>query len=207
MFTGIVQQIAVVSSLEPLAEGARLWIETSTALNHVVMGESIAIDGGCLTVVEQKKKGKLLAFDLSAETLKKTKMAFYQKGTHVNLERALRVGDSLGGHFVSGHIDLTTKVLDVLTQSGFSELTVAIPKGREGELIEKGSVVLDGISLTVWGLSKKSFKVSVIPHTLNNTTLQYWKKGEVINLETDLFAKYAAKQLKFLRLKKAASRG
>jgi len=194
MFTGIIQQVVKISQINFSASQARLTIKCHKALPKIVLGESIAIDGCCLTVVEEKKKSRELVFDISSETLSKTKIGDYKVGQSVNLERALKWGDALGGHFVSGHVDNLATVKKIVPQKKYSLITIQLPPKLYPYLIEKGSVALDGISLTVCDLKKSSFNIAIVPHTLQNTAMFQWKAGSRVHIETDILAKYLAKE-------------
>lgn len=178
MFTGLVQEIGRV-----VQAGARLIVAASFTPE---LGESVAVNGCCLTHVG----GEVLAFDLSEETLRRTNLGALQGGEAVNLERALRVGDRLGGHFVAGHVDAVTEVVGYETVGGGASIECAIPEGGAAFLVDKGSVCLDGVSLTVVEPGNGVFRVAAVPHTLANTTMRLWAPGRVVNVEYDLIARY-----------------
>ena len=183
MFTGI---ISAIGSIENAKQSGDLRIQVSCPWDDVRIGESIAVNGACLTVVEL---GKHIAFDLSAETISRTAPR-WNTGDKVNLERALKMGDALDGHMVTGHVDgLAT--LETITPTGDSfKLTLAAPASLSRYIAEKGSVTLDGVSLTVNETNGNDFSVNIIPHTWQHTTLSLRKPGDTLNLEIDLIARY-----------------
>ncbi|MEA3306625.1 MAG: riboflavin synthase [Elusimicrobiota bacterium] len=184
MFTGIIEAVEKIKTLS----GKRLEINMPGKW-QLSLGESIAINGICLTVSEIK--GTLASFDISPETINKTNFKYLSKGKYVNIERALRVGDRISGHFVSGHIDGVRKLysLKKIKDSFIFEFEARNDK----YLIEKGSVALNGISLTVFDLKSESFKIAVINHTYQNTYLRYASQGDFFNIEFDMLGKYALK--------------
>jgi riboflavin synthase len=196
MFTGIVNDIGEVVAVEPRAEGlARLKIACGYDPETIAIGASIACSGVCLTVVGRGKDGNRAWFsvDAAAETLRVTTVGAWQRGTRVNLERALKVGDELGGHIVAGHADgLATVVAreDLTDMARFSFYT---PAELARFIAPKGSVALDGVSLTVNEVGDDTFTVLIIPHTLKVTTLGSLAAGDHANLEVDLMARYAAR--------------
>lgn len=192
MFTGLVQAIGRVESLQ----GERLVISPESTLGDdlIQLGESIAINGCCLTVVAQERG---LAFDLSTETLRRTNLGALQAGARVNLERAMRLGDRLGGHVVQGHVDAVATLESIETLPDSWRLVVRPPVEGARYLIDKGSVTLDGISLTVVRPDRETFEVHIIPHTWEHTNLKERKVGDVLNLEYDVLAKHVERLLAF----------
>lgn len=191
MFTGIVEELATVTQLKrPAAGGARL--ELRSALNHSTtrLGDSIAIDGVCLTVVESRD-GQL-GFELADETLRRSTLGALEVGGCVHLERALRVGDRLGGYFVSGHVDTTVKLLEKSLLGADLKLVFERPQSYGRYLVEKGGVVLAGVALTLGEVSASTFSVYVIPHTREVTKLEQLSVGAAVNLEIDMVARYIA---------------
>ena len=172
-------------SAEP--RGGRLWI--TTPYRKVRLGESICIDGVCLTVAA--RAGRALAFDVGKETQRVTTLGTLTRGSRVNLERALRVGDRLGGHWVSGHVETTGRILNIKKARGSSTFTFYAPKAIRRYAVPKGSLAIDGISLTIAALRGNRVKIMVIPHTLSHTMLGIKKVGDRVNMEPDLLAKYA----------------
>lgn len=188
MFTGIIQTTGRVQKWIPVKSGGKLFIKPKQVFRGVKVGESIAVNGCCLTVVSGRKG--ILEFDVSDETLRKTTMGRFQNQQIINLERAMTLGDRLGGHLVLGHVDAVGQILEIKTHAGSVEFVVSYPKKFSRLLINKGSITVDGISLTVCDLEKNRLSVFVIPHTLKVTHLSTLKKGEAVNLEFDVVGKY-----------------
>lgn len=188
MFTGIITNTGQVKKWKPSKDGGTLFIQPKTKFTKVKIGESIAINGCCLTVV--RYKNNVLEFDVSDETMRKTALQSLKNKSGVNLERAMQVGDRFGGHFVLGHVDGVGQIKAVKKNKGSVEYTVSYDKKFQKLLIEKGSVTVDGISLTVCDLKKTKFSLYIIPHTLKETHLPKLKKGDQVNLEFDVLGKY-----------------
>jgi len=191
MFTGLVEAVGTMRSLEHRGDAARLTVETRLA-SELHLGESLAVNGCCLTVTG---KEDYVAFDLLAETLNRTNLGALQPGSRVNLERALRADGRFGGHFVQGHIDTTANVIDADSKGTDLHLLIEIPASGAGYFIEKGSIAVNGVSLTVASLAEEHFCLWIIPHTLQETNLGDLKAGDRVNLEYDMLAKYAERQL------------
>ena len=172
-------------------------IESSIDLKEVSIGDSIAVNGACLTVIA--KKEKFFSADVSAETISKTTLGRLHAGDKINLEKSIRAGGFIGGHFVLGHVDATGRILSKTQKSGSVILAVEINDQLSRQIVEKGSVAIDGISLTVNKLEKGRFYVNIIPHTVANTTLLVKKEGELVNIETDVLGKYVEKLLQSSR--------
>jgi riboflavin synthase len=194
MFTGLIQDVGRVALLRP-GPTTRLEIETALPVAQIALGESVAIDGCCLTVVEARAAARVLAFDATEETLRRTTLGGYRTGSAVNLERALALGDRLGGHLVQGHVDATVDIVRSWPEGGSLWLEIGLPKELAPFFIEKGSVTVDGISLTVNTLGADRFGVTLIPETQARTTLAKKPVGARVNLEADLIGKYVARQL------------
>jgi len=192
MFTGIIETTGHVEALELKKQGARLSLRADTPL-ACALGDSLSVNGACLTVAELG--AGLLAFDLSAETLKLTTLGKLVVGDAVNLERALRLGDRLGGHFVSGHVDGMGKVKAVRQTGDGAELDFSVPSDLAPYVAQKGSICVDGVSLTCFNPSNEGFTVALVPHTLLHTTLDLKKPGDLVNLEIDLLARYVGRLL------------
>jgi riboflavin synthase len=188
MFTGIIEELGTVYSLSRTGNSAQLTLKSSICYTESKQGDSISVNGCCLTVI--KKNNSKLVFDVSSETLSSSNLSDLAEGEKVNLERSLVYGGRLDGHFVSGHIDYAGRIISKSVNSSFIELNIGVDKGFNGFFAAKGSVAVDGVSLTVNKLLKDSFKVMLIPHTLLCTTLQYKDKGCRVNIETDILAKY-----------------
>ena len=193
MFTGIIEGRGKVVRLTMKGADALLEIEAGLDLSEVALGDSIAVNGACLTVTA--KSAKAFTADVSAETLAKTTLASLHTGQSVNLEKALRVGGFLGGHFVLGHVDTKVRILSKLQKSGSIIFGLEAPESIARYIVEKGSITIDGISLTVNKLEKGRFYVNIIPHTAANTTLTGKKEADVVNIETDILGKYVEKLL------------
>ena len=191
MFTGLVEAVGTMRSLEHRGDAARLTLETRLA-SELHLGESLAVNGCCLTVTG---KEDYVAFDLLAETLNRTNLGALQPGSRVNLERALRADGRFGGHFVQGHIDTTANVIAADSKGTDLNLLIEIPASGAGYFIEKGSIAVNGVSLTVASLAEEHFGLWIIPHTLQETNLGDLKAGDRVNLEYDMLAKYAERQL------------
>lgn len=192
MFTGLVESIGRVRSLDRRGDAARLTLETPLAA-QLSLGESLAVNGCCLTVTSTD--GDSASFDLLGETLARTNLGGLAPGDRVNLERALRADGRFGGHFVQGHIDTTTEVLSAETKGADLNLIIALPEAGARYLIEKGSIAVNGVSLTVASLGEDRFGLWIIPHTLQETNLGDLRAGSPVNLEYDMLAKYAERQL------------
>ncbi len=204
MFTGIVNDLGEVLEVEAKAEGLRrLTIACSYDTDTIDIGASIACSGICLTVVGRGRTGNRSSFavDAAAETLQMTTAAGWQRGTRLNLERALRLGDELGGHLVSGHVDGIAELTAREDLPGMARLSLRVPAELARFIAPKGSVALDGVSLTINEVVGDTFSVLIIPHTLQVTTLGSLQPGARLNLEVDQMARYAA------RLLEASSRG
>ncbi|MFQ5478466.1 MAG: riboflavin synthase [Candidatus Binatia bacterium] len=191
MFTGIIESNGEVLSAEVLEEGKRLLISTSIPVDELSLGESIAVDGACMTVTVTGRG--FFAVDVSAESLRCTTLGFFHPGRRVNLERSLKLGDRLGGHVVSGHVDGIGELKSVRPEGESSIYTFHLGEKLARLLVEKGSVAVDGISLTCFNCGASSFDVAVIPHTLEVTTLGDRRSGDRVNIETDLLGKYVAR--------------
>jgi riboflavin synthase len=193
MFTGLVQTLATIHRVEPAAPGKRLVVESPELAATARLGDSIAVNGCCLTVVENAS-GRL-TFEAGPETLRLTNLGELEPGSRVNLEGSLRVGDPLGGHFVTGHVEAVGAVDERHDDRDWSTFWFRIPRELGRYLVPKGSVAVDGVSLTVVDVEVERFSVQLIPHTLAVTTLGERRPGDRVNLETDLLAKYVQKQL------------
>ncbi|HDS16287.1 MAG TPA: riboflavin synthase [Proteobacteria bacterium] len=193
MFTGIIEETGTVSSSSLSGGSGDLRIEARLVLGDCAPGDSIAVNGVCLTVTQIKNKE--LNFAVSAETLRRSNLGLLKKGARVNLERALAADGRFGGHLVSGHIDGTGRLSHRQAEGNAVIFTFTAPPAINRYLIEKGSIAVDGISLTIASLNRESFKVAVIPHSLTHTTLAKKEIGAIVNLESDLIAKYIEKLL------------
>jgi len=192
MFTGLVESVGKVVSLEPMGEQARLLLKLPFAA-ELALGDSVAINGCCLTVAEFLPTGT--AFDLLAQTLKVTSLGELKADSVVNLERAMMVGDRFGGHFVQGHVDGTGKITRLEENGQDHILGVALPREIQRHCIDKGSLTVDGISLTIAELGPEEALFWITPHTWAHTHLHLAEVGQAVNLEVDLLAKYVDKLL------------
>ncbi|MFZ4485037.1 MAG: riboflavin synthase [Candidatus Nanopelagicales bacterium] len=188
MFTGIVEERGTVASVEPLTNAERIAIRGSVALESVRPGDSIAVNGVCLTVVEVGPDS--FTADVMEETLKRSSLGNAGIGSEVNLERAARLDSRLGGHLVQGHVDGTGQVLVIEPDPHWTLMRISLPAGLGRYVVEKGSITVDGVSLTVVSVDDEGFSVSLIPTTLAETTLGSRRVGDTVNLEVDAIAKY-----------------
>ena len=190
MFTGLIEKLGTIRR----REGLTLEIAVNDIWQDVVFGESIAVNGTCLTV--ERCEGSVITFHTLAETLKRTNLGLLPIGSQVNLERALRIGSPLDGHLVTGHVDSTGKVCSWQERPGGDMvLTVELPENIQALVAEKGSIAIDGVSLTVVSVNNKEFTVELIPVTREHTALGSRKVGMLVNLEADIMARYAARYL------------
>jgi riboflavin synthase len=188
MFTGLVELTGKVLSLEPRGESARLIVEAPKIAPELTLGESVAVNGCCLTVTDIANG--TFAFDLLMQTLRVTSLGDLQTGSLVNLERAMRLGDRFGGHFVQGHVDDTLRILDFSPHGQDHRLEVEFPSKHHGLVIPKGSICLDGISLTAADVTASSVTCWIIPHTAQVTHLHTKKAGDRVNVEFDMLGKH-----------------
>jgi riboflavin synthase len=195
MFTGIVSDVGQVVDITPSGDLRRLRIASAYEAKSIPVGASIANSGACLTVVgvEPLNRGSEIAFDVGAETLAVTTLGRWREGGHVNLERSLKVGDELGGHMVSGHVDGIAEILSRRDFDGMAHFRFRAPKDLARFIAVKGSVALDGTSLTVNAVEEDAFEALLIPHTLKVTTWGERKAGDKVNIEVDQMARYAAR--------------
>ena len=195
MFTGIVEETGTVERIKPSAKSIELTVRAKLTARGLKVGDSLAINGCCLTVVKilSRSKSKLLQFDLLNETWERTNLQFASTGSLVNLERPLPTDGRLGGHFVTGHIDGIGRINRWERMGQDHVLDIAAPTKVMRYLVFKGSIAVDGISLTVAGVQKKSFRIWIIPRTYEVTALRERKVGDAVNLEADLIGKYVHK--------------
>lgn len=193
MFTGIIQDVGRVRKIARKGEDALLEVDTALPLADVRIGDSIAVSGACLTVTTLGKQG--FTFDVSAETLSKTTIGRLKAGDRVNLEKALRMSDFLGGHLVLGHVDCEGRVIERTAHSNSIVFGITLEPGLSKYVVVKGSIAIDGISLTVNSCEGSRFYVNIIPHTVEKTTLAGRKAGDSVNIETDILGKYVEKLL------------
>ena len=203
MFTGIIEEIGKVKAFQRYSNGAEIEVECSKVIEDCHLGDSIAINGVCQTVVSISKDS--FVAKVSDETLKVTTFDTLKKGCLVNLERALTLSTRLGGHIVSGHVDCVGRILLVKKYTDFYDLFVEIPKTQERYVIHKGSITINGISLTIAEVNENVIKLAIIPHTFNNTNLKELCVGDTVNIETDILGKYVEKFLSMNDNKKEIS--
>jgi riboflavin synthase len=200
MFTGIIESLGVVRSIGADDAGGRQLVITEPRLApELTVGESVAVNGACLTVVG--RDGETFRFQAGPETLGRTNLGELRPRDRVNLERSLRMSDRLGGHLVQGHVDGLGHVAERLRQGDWELVWFACPPDLAAQMVSKGSVAVDGVSLTVVDAERQRFSVALIPHTLANTTLGFKAPGASVNLETDILAKYVWKYLEAASLK------
>jgi riboflavin synthase len=197
MFTGLIEALGVVREVVPTGAGRDLVIETPALTGELALGESVAVNGCCLTVVGHD--AATCRFQAGPETLRRTNLGDLRPGDPVNLERSLRVGDRLGGHIVQGHIDGVGRVDRLLSDGDWVLFWFTCPPELAAQMVGKGSVAVDGVSLTLVDVEESRFSVALIPHTLAHTTLGIKRPGDPVNLETDLLAKYVQKCLSLKR--------
>lgn len=190
MFTGLVEITGKVLSLEPRGDSAQLILHVGGMAADLADGESVAVNGCCLTVTAKDAAAQTACFDLLMQTLKVTSLGDLKSGSLVNLERAMAVGARFGGHFVQGHVDATVKILDWSAHGQDHRLEVEIPAEHRGLIIPKGSICLDGISLTAAEMTENSVVCWIIPHTFQLTNLHTKKPGDRLNVEFDMLGKY-----------------
>ncbi|MDF2945207.1 MAG: ribE [Herbinix sp.] len=193
MFTGLIEEIGKVQSVVKSTKSARITIKASKVLDDVKLGDSISTNGVCLTVTDFSNH--IFSVDVMAETMRRSNLRYLSSGDEINLERALKVGDRLGGHIVSGHIDGIGTVVGLENEDNAVWVTITAEKELLKYIILKGSIAIDGISLTVASVDDNTFKVSIIPHTKEVTTLLGKKAGDIVNLECDMLGKYIEKLL------------
>lgn len=193
MFTGLIEGEGTLLSLTRRGEGGELAIGSSLPHGEISRGDSIAVNGVCLTVTGITTAA--LSFDVSPETFMRSTFPVLRQGDRVNLERALRLGDRLGGHIVTGHIDCCATLTHMRQISGSHLLWFTLPADHARHIVEKGSVAINGISLTVNDVTAEGFSVTIIPHTFANTTLRHMRQGDRVNIETDILGKYVERLL------------
>ncbi len=193
MFTGIVEEMGSVKALKREAGAARLTISASTVLNGTALGDSISVNGVCLTVVDMSRSE--FSADVAVETLNVTNLGDLKIGTKVNLERALQLSARIGGHLVSGHVDAVGRISGKREEGNSWRISFEAPESVLRYVIKKGSIAIDGISLTVADVDKRGFSIAMIPHTAKLTTLGFKSTGDSVNLEVDIIGKYVERLL------------
>lgn len=193
MFTGLIEKVCGVKSARRNGDSIKLSVDIGNFSAECKIGDSIAVSGACLTVTAIN--GSIAGFDASAETLEKSTLGKLTAGAAVNIERAMKADSRFGGHFVQGHVDGTAKVEKITQYGNFRQIRFAAEKNLLEQMVSKGSVAVDGISLTIASMDEKGFEVSVIPETFNKTILGKAKVGDSVNIEIDLIVKVIQKQL------------
>ena len=189
MFTGIIEEIGKISSITK----STITIKSKTVLEDAKLGDSIAVNGVCLTIVNLKKDE--FTANISDETFKITNFSELKSGDFVNLERALSLSSRLGGHIVTGHIDTVGEIVSIINKNEFYDLSIKFDKNFENYVVKKGSITINGISLTIAEINNNTVSVAIIPHTFNNTILKTLKPKDSVNIEFDILAKYVEKNL------------
>ncbi|MFT7372231.1 MAG: riboflavin synthase [Oleiphilaceae bacterium] len=194
MFTGIIESLGSIDRVESRGKDLVLSINSGKLdLSDVHLGDSIAVNGVCLTVTGLLGRG--FTADVSAESLANTNIKHYSAGTHVNLEKALTLATRLGGHMVSGHVDVVGIILDKSNDGRSIRFEIKCPQALGKYIANKGSITVDGVSLTVTGCTKESFSLNIVPHTVAETTIQTYQKGQAVHVEVDLIARYTERLL------------
>jgi riboflavin synthase len=205
VFTGIIEDLGWVDSIRHSRRGALLSIKTGLSTARIKIGDSIAINGACMTVVS-KARGKF-AVDVSAESLRRTTIGGLGRGDRVNLERCLTLDKLISGHLVAGHVDGVGRIVSIKPEGDSRLYTFEAPASEARYLIEKGSAAIDGVSLTVFGIRGRQFSVALIPHTIKVTTFGTRKPGDKVNFESDMLVKYVARMLGERGMVRAAAAG
>jgi len=191
MFTGLVEKIGTIEGQSRHGKGQRLSVSRPSSFDDIKTGDSISVNGVCLTITDLN--GKIISFDVMQESLDRSSLRDLKKGNKVNLERALKASDRLGGHFVSGHIDYKARIENIRIEADSRRLELSLPKEYSKHIVSKGSVAVDGVSLTAGEVYNNRFSIYLIPHTLKITTLGLRKKGDFVNIEMDMLAKLKLK--------------
>ncbi len=202
MFTGLIEETGIVAGLKEAGEGKILEVRASEVLKGTKRGDSISINGACQTVVDMS--ADTFSVFVSRVTLSITSLGEFKPGRIVNLERALTLSSRLGGHIVQGHVDFTGNVKKISKDSQGVELDISVPEKDMKFIVEKGSIAVDGISLTVVSADKDGFRLYLIPETLANTNIRSWKTGDRVNLETDILARYVERIILFGRIEQGS---
>ena len=195
MFTGIVEELAQIKTIKPKTHGIRYTIAAKTVMDDLKIGNSISVNGVCLTIVDKKKDS--FSMDLVEETLNKSNLGELSAGDYVNLERAMKISDRFGGHIVQGHIETVGVILDKQIQDDEAMISIGLDPEWMRYCIPKGSITLDGVSLTISAINGNIVEIALIPYTLKNTTLGIKGKSDTLNIETDIIGKYIDRLLTF----------
>ncbi len=204
MYTGIIEDLGTVTGVRHTGQGAVLELKTALTTSKMKIGDSISVNGACLTVVS-KGRGRL-RLDVSAETLRRTVLGELNPGERVNLERCLTLAQRINGHLVAGHVDGVGRIVSIKSEGDSKLFTFEVPANEARYLVEKGSVAIDGISLTTFGVRGRRFNCALIPHTLKVTTLGTRRPGDKVNIESDMMVKYVERMLEERGVLAAAGR-
>ncbi len=204
MYTGIIEDLGTVTGVRHTGQGAVLELKTALTTSKMKIGDSISVNGACLTVVS-KGRGRL-RLDVSAETLRRTALRELKPGERVNLERCLTLAQRINGHLVAGHVDGVGRIVSIKSEGDSKLFTFEVPANEARYLVEKGSVAIDGISLTTFGVRGRRFNCALIPHTLKVTTLGTRRPGDKVNIESDMMVKYVERMLEERGVLAAAGR-
>jgi riboflavin synthase len=188
VFTGIIEEMGVISQITKTPLGAEITISCKKVLEDLKLGDSVAVNGVCLTARDVRKSA--FVADVMPETLKSTNLGELSRGDYVNLERALKFDGRFGGHMISGHVDGRGRIIKTYPEGNAVVFQIGVPSELMKDMVPKGSIAVDGISLTVQAVGNQSFTVSIIPHTLASTVLRYKCPGDTVNIETDIIGKY-----------------
>ncbi|MCM8806880.1 MAG: riboflavin synthase [Candidatus Omnitrophica bacterium] len=188
MFSGIIEEIGKIKEKRNKGNGIEIKIEADKIFDDLKVGNSISVNGVCLTV--EKIDNKTFSVSISSQTKNQTNLGEIKTGEYVNLERALKIGDRIGGHFITGHIDFKTKIISLRKNGEFYLMKIKIPQEYRKYIVERGSIAVDGVSLTIAEFKNDEVLIYLIPYTIENTNLKYKKIGDLVNIEIDIFAKY-----------------
>ncbi len=198
MFTGLIEEVGQIKGIVKGADGAEINVSAEKILEDINIGDSISVNGVCLTVTGYTSD--LISFDLSKETIERSNFKEIKIGDFVNLERALKVSDRLGGHIVQGHVDTTGRISSIIPQGDHTEFKIKLPGDKTDLVVEKGSIAVDGISLTINEISADTISINIIPHTIQNTNLRFKQVNDTVNIEFDIIGKYVMKMIKNIGL-------
>ncbi len=193
MFTGIVESVSKVTAINRTDQGMEVKVGFPGSAGTIKAGDSVAVNGVCLTAT--LIEGEVLTFDVMNESLSHTNLTKLTNQSYLNLERAMAVNSRFGGHYVSGHVDFSTTIKRIVNDGFAKRITLSLPNNYRRYCVHKGSICIDGISLTIASVNSNTFEVSIIPHTLGNTNLGQWKAGDVVNIEVDVIGKYVEQML------------
>jgi riboflavin synthase len=196
MFTGLIETVGEIAEMKPMPAGLRLRLQTDLSAS-LTPGDSLAVNGVCLTVVSADADG--VHMDISPETIRVSALGSLKRGDHVNLERPMRADSRVGGHFVQGHVDATGTIEEIRSDDDYWWVTVKFPPSQAAQLVRKGSIAVDGISLTVAGVDDRRFDVQIIPYTWEHTNLQFARVHDLVNLEFDMIGKYVLRAMELTR--------